>query len=71
MLMLLFSIVLFEIMKKLLWNFSLKWLLREGCLKWKFQPDRFLNFKFLYVEFYCITWLLRDMKFLFSVVRRA
>ena len=44
----------------LLWNFSLKWFLCEECLKWKFQPDRFWNFRFLYVGFYCIkilTWL--------------
>ena len=30
-------------MKNLLWNFSLKWFLSEGCLKVNFQPDRFLN----------------------------
>ena len=29
--------------KNLLWNFSLKWFLSEGCLKLNFQPDRFLN----------------------------
>ena len=29
--------------KNLLWNFSLKWFLTEGCLKLSFQPDRFLN----------------------------
>ena len=47
--------------KNLLWNFSLKWFLCEGCFKWKFQPDRFLNFSFLYVQFYCIKpqmWIL-------------
>ena len=41
--------------KNLLWNFSVKWFLREGCLKWKFQPDRFLNFRCLYTGYYCIS----------------
>ena len=34
-------------------DFSLKWFLCEGCLKRKFQPNRFLNVRFLYAGFYC------------------
>ena len=41
--------------KNLLWNFGLKWFLCEGCLKWKFLTDRFLNFRFLYAGFYSIV----------------
>ena len=47
--------------KNLLWNFNLKWFLCEGCLKWKFQLDRFLNFRFLYVGFNCI-WSLKGYR---------
>ena len=47
--------------KNLLWNFNLKWFLCEGFLKWKFQLDRFLNFRFLYVGFNCI-WSLKGYR---------
>jgi len=42
---------LYNLKKNLYGNFSLERFLYEGCLAGKFQPNRFLNFRFLYAGF--------------------